>query len=366
MKPLPSDVTIERIDTTVFRLPMRGSLRWGQHGSMSEARHVLVEVTLSDGSRGEAEAPPRPTIYGETATTIRAIIREEIAPRLAGAPASQAAARMEAIPYNHAARGAIDIALHDAVAQSRGVTLAEQIGSLLDASLDVSYILGMGSFDEVLAEAVSVVEQGMRVLKVKVGRNVADDLAHIDAMRETLGPEVQMYADANECLALANVESTLAALRERGLLYCEEPLPVELVRERAALRSRGILPLIADDSAFTLRDLRRELAIDTFDVLNIKTARTGYSQSAAMLELALAAGKRVMVGSQASAGLGAARAGLFAARPGIDCPSELTFFLKLTADIVREPIPIRDGRVRVADLARVRVDRTLLAEMRVD
>ena len=66
--------TIAAITTTVFRLPLAGELRWGKSSRLAEARHVLVEVTLSDGSQGAAEAPPRPTIYGETEHTITAII----------------------------------------------------------------------------------------------------------------------------------------------------------------------------------------------------------------------------------------------------------------------------------------------------
>jgi L-alanine-DL-glutamate epimerase-like enolase superfamily enzyme len=70
MPVLPDNLTIAQIETTIFRLPMHGALRWGKHSSMEEARHVLVKVTLSDGSEGYAEAPPRPTIYGETSESI--------------------------------------------------------------------------------------------------------------------------------------------------------------------------------------------------------------------------------------------------------------------------------------------------------
>ena len=361
---LPDNLTIERLETIIFRLPLRGALRWGKHSSLHEARHVLVRVTLSDGSSGVAEAPPRPTIYGETPTTICAVIAEELAPRLIGAPANTAPARLHEIKFNYAAKGAVDMALYDAVAQSGGQTLAALLGSG-DAPLAVSYILGMGSADEVMAEAQRVVDAGVRVLKVKVGRDPAADLTQIDALQQALGPAVQMYADANECLAPQDAPRVLAALRARGLLYCEEPLPVEMVRERAALRAQALVPLIADDSAFTLRELARELALDTFDVLNIKTARTGYTESEQMRVAALAAGKGIMVGSQASAGLGAARAGLFAARPGIAHPSELTFFLKLEADIIAAPIPIVDGCIRPADLAAVQVDADRLRDFTV-
>lgn len=366
MHPLPDSLAIASIETIPFRLPMRGVLRWGKHSTMAEARHVLVRVRLADGSEGVAEATPRPTIYGETPATMAAIVREEIAPRLVGKSAAAAPARLHEVKFNYGVKGAIDMALHDAAAQSAGLGLAEWLGSRTEASLRVSYILGIGSRDEVLNEAQRVVAQGVRVLKVKVGRDLAADLAQIDELRAALGPGVDLYADANECLEPDEAPRVLAALRERGLLYCEEPLPVELAQARATLRGQGILPLIGDDSAFTVRDLRREIGFETIDVLNIKTARTGYTESAAMLAMAQKAGLGVMVGSQAAAGLGAARAALFAALPGIDHPSELTFFLKLEDDIVAEPLPIRDGYVRVADAAAMRVDWDRIDSLKVD
>ena len=126
------------------------------------------------------------------------------------------------------------------------------------------------------------------------------------------------------------------------------------------------MPLIADDSAFSLRDLRRELDFDTFDILNIKTARTGYTESWQMMALARPAGKGVMVGSQASAGLGTARAAVFAALPGIEHPSELSFQLKLKEDILDRPLPITDGYLRLADTDAAQVDADLLRSAAVD
>jgi L-alanine-DL-glutamate epimerase-like enolase superfamily enzyme len=149
-------------------------------------------------------------------------------------------------------------------------------------------------------------------------------------------------------------------------LWAEEPLPIERLRERAALRSRCILPLIADDSAFSLRDLARELDLDTFDVLNLKPARTGYQESRDMLELARWHGKGAMVGSQASTTLGTARAAAFAGLDGVDHPCELAFFLKLDAEIVDRPLEIREGRLDLAAAARVEIDEARLREFAVE
>jgi L-alanine-DL-glutamate epimerase-like enolase superfamily enzyme len=217
--------------------------------------------------------------------------------------------------------------------------------------------LGIATPETMLAEAQAVYDQGVRVLKVKVGRDVAHDVALIETLnREFTGSGLSLYADANEGLRPAEAESHLRRLAELGLLYVEEPLPVTLLPERAALRATQALPLIADDSAFTLRDLQRELRFDTFDILNIKTARTGYTTSRHMLDLALAHDKGVMVGSQASAGLGTIRAALFAGLAGIDHPSELSFFLKLEEDVITRPLELRDGYLDLDSLAGITVD----------
>lgn len=355
--------TIDRITTTPFQLPMHGALRWGKAGVMDAARHVLISVHLSDGSRGVAESPPRPTIYGETVESVAGIIRDEIAPRLAGMAADpdRVWAQMGEIKHNQTAKGGVDMALHAALAESRGISLADHLGVTQDR-VRVSYILGISDLDSALAEAERVYGQGVRVLKVKVGRDWDADVARIRRIRASLPTDVDLYADANECFTPENAPARLDALRDLGLLFCEEPLPVEMIRERAALRAGGHLPLIGDDSCFCEPDLRRELALDTFDILNIKTARTGFTESRRMLDRAVAAGKGVMVGSQAGTGIGTARAALFAGLPGIHHPSELSFFLKLKADIIHRPIPIRDGYIYLADIAAIRIDPDLLRD----
>ena len=132
------------------------------------------------------------------------------------------------------------------------------------------------------------------------------------------------------------------------------------------LRKLEILPLIADDSCFTLNALERELDFDTFDILNIKTARTGFTESLKMLELARGAGKSVMVGSQAGSLLSTRFAALLASRDGVDKPSELSFFLKLKGDICAPNPVLREGILTLEDLREVALDDTALESFRSD
>lgn len=346
---------ITRITPRPFRLPLKGALRWGKSSELAALEHVLVEVELSDGAVGRAEIPPRPTIYGETAGSVKAAL-EYLTPRLVGLDAEdteRVRAVLESLPFNLTAKGGLDTAIWEAWARSQG----QELWGVLEPHhrrVRVSYILGIANPQEMLADAQAVYAAGVRVLKVKVGRDLRGDLERIALLRENF-PAMDLYADANETLSPEEAESYLHRWAEAGLLYVEEPLPVEEVLSRKKLRAAGILPIIADDSCFTPRDLRREMLLDTFDVLNLKPARTGVTWTLEMLALARQEGKRAMVGSQAQSSFGAWQSALLAFQEGVDEPSELSFHLKAEGAFLEFP-PLKDGWLYWEDLVRCRFD----------
>ncbi|GAA4007082.1 enolase C-terminal domain-like protein [Deinococcus rubellus] len=359
-------VTIVRLEGIPYRLPLHGSLAWGAHSRLSAAEHVLVRVHLEDGSVGEAEAPPRPTIYGETVASVLGILKH-LEPAFVGLDIHDEAALNAArnsVAQNLTARGALDMALWDARQKASGQSLFDVLLGP-QHSVRVSYILGISTPAEMLEEARRVVGQGVRVLKVKVGRDHARDLTVIGVLRSEFGDAVQLYADSNETLTPELAPAALEAMREAGLTYVEEPLPVRLLHERRALRASGKLPIVADDSCFTPADLERELAFDTFDILNIKTARNGFTDGLAMLARARQAGKGVMIGSQASSGLGTLHAALLSTQGGVTEPCELSFVLKVQGDLLNLPIEFRDGWLDVAALRNHKVDEEKLRAARI-
>ncbi|MBZ9714350.1 enolase C-terminal domain-like protein [Deinococcus multiflagellatus] len=361
-----STPTVARVQAVPYRLPLTSALAWGAHSALSAAEHVLVQVTLSDGTVGVAEATPRPSIYGETPASVVAIL-SHLEGGLLGLPVTDEAALnriRNSVANNHTARGALDMALHDARARAQGQSLFDTLLGP-NTRVRVSFILGIAPPAEMLAEARRVVTAGVRCLKVKVGRDHARDLAVIAALRQEFGNEVQLYADSNETLTPDTAPAALDAMREAGLLYVEEPLPARALRARAALHAQGRLPIVADDSCFTPADLERELDFGTFDVLNVKTARNGFTDGQAMLRRAAAAGKRGMVGSQASTGLGTLHAALLSTQSEVTEPCELSFVLKLQDDLLNQPIVFQDGWLDVAALRDHALDPDKVARYRL-
>lgn len=337
---------ISRIGVMPYPIPLKSALTWGSSHELRQLEHALIRVELSDGAVGFAEATPRPSIYGETQASILHIIDEHLAPMLLGetidsfAAASALAARAAIVKNNNTARGALDMALHQALAHSRGESLATYLGATR-SRIRLSAIVSTGAPEAVAADVQALYQAGIRVFKVKIGRDIPAEMRTIAGLIQSY-PDAQFYVDANETLDSDSAAIILGRLREMGVMHCEEALPTHLLRERRQLRRDCALPIIADDSAFTTQDLEREIAFDTFDILNIKTARTGFSESTRMLDMCKAADKAVMVGSQASSLLGCLQAAIFAGHQAVNCASECSFYLKTDADLRMAP-PIEEG-----------------------
>ncbi|WP_038055693.1 enolase C-terminal domain-like protein [Thermus amyloliquefaciens] len=347
--------TLKDLRLIPFRIPLKAPLRWGKASELGALEHALLEVELSDGSLGRAEVAIRPTIYGETLGSVQAGLAY-LRPKLLGLEADdQEAIRavLEGFPFNYALKGALDTAIWEAWARSEGEELY-QVLKPAKHRVRVAYILGLGPEEEVLADARMAYEAGVRVFKVKVGRDLEGDTRRIARLKEAF-PDAELYADANEALSPKDAEGYLRAWRELGLLYVEEPLPTEEVEARRRLREKKILPLIADDSAMTPKDLRRELLLDTFDILNLKPARTGITWTLEMLALAREKGKRAMVGSQAQSAFGAYQSALLAFQQGVTEPNELAFHLKAEGGFFSFPA-FREGWLYFEDLVEGRWD----------
>ena len=165
---------ISRVTTQPLELELKSALRWGKGSRLDRLEHVLVRVETDAGHVGITEAPARPTIYGETKASIEAIVRGYLAPKLVGlelTDTSDIQKALHSVAGNLTAKGALDIALCEARAQSEGKTLFEAWRGEQER-VRVSYILGLGELEGLIKEAQHVFEQGVSVFKVKIGRDL--------------------------------------------------------------------------------------------------------------------------------------------------------------------------------------------------
>ena len=191
------------------------------------ARIVFLRVRTSSGREGFGAASPEPRVTGETFEACSAALEPASLDWLAGCDwrelprlLREAARRLPAVP---AARAAVDMALHDLHARELGLPLVDVLGRAHE-ELPTSITLGIRSVEESLAEAAEYVGRGFRVLKVKVGRSLEEDVERLARLREEVGRDVAIRADANEGYSAGSAFAFFERTEKLGIEFLEQPL----------------------------------------------------------------------------------------------------------------------------------------------
>lgn len=352
---------IARVESIPFSIPYLKPLHFAS-GEVHAAEHVLVRVHTDDGVIGVAEAPPRPYTYGETQRGIVAVIEDVFAEQLHGLTLlerEQVGARLARTVGNPTAKSAIDMALWDALGKTLGQPVSELLGGYTDR-MRVSHMLGFDDPAKMVAEAQKVRERhGISTFKVKVGRRPAElDIAVVRALREHFGDSVELYIDGNRGWTAAESARAMKEMADLDLLFAEELCPADDVLGRRWLVGKLDIPFIADESVPTPADVTREILAGSATAINIKTARTGFTQSRRVHHLAEGLGLEMVMGNQIDGQIGTACALAFGA--AFEATSryagELSNFLDMSDDLLAEPLQIRDGCLQTSSRAGLGID----------
>jgi len=343
---------VASIRTVPFSIPLGHEVTFAT-GRLTHADHLLVEVTTTDGIVGIAEAIPRPMIYGETAVSIRHIIETTIAEAAVGLDLLDTQTlthRLRHLAGNPTARGAVELAMFDALGKSLGVPCHRLLGGYTD-SVRATAILGAGSVEAVVAEASALHEaHGVSSFKVKVGMELGRDVTLIQRLREE-HPGALIYADANHGYSAPQALAFLRRCEDQDLSWIEEPCPAEDVLGRAEVVAKSSAPVLGDESCTTVREVATEILARRCTMVSIKLARTGVQSSTRIREFCAATGAPVLLGSQGDSGIGTYMTAAFAAAQSVtaELPAEVGYFLNLRGDLLATPPAIKAGYLAVPD-----------------
>ncbi len=287
---------IRRVGLVRFRLSLREPLVTAA-GQIEDRDGVLVRLYGSDGSIGAGEATPIPGFgtesAGESWETLLAL-----APQLAGEDVRDLDAILDGIeaaaPRAPCARAALDMALHDAVARSRGRSvgrwLAERGGRRGRRTVRVSALLGARDPARLAAEAVRAVAAGYGTLKVKVaGGRLDDDVARVAALREAAGRRVRLRLDANGGWKEEQAREALARLAPFGIELVEQPVDANDLSALARLRAGSPVRVAADESAAGPARAERVVALRAADAICVKLGAMGGIRAALRIAQSAAA-----------------------------------------------------------------------------
>jgi len=257
---------------------------------------VEVELTHS-GVRGYGEAAPIER-YDESGESAKAYV-EAHAGLLGDDPFALEEIMARLPEGEHAARAAIDAALHDLQGKLLGQPVHRLLG-LPRVGPPTSWTIWLGDPDDMAARTERVRGRYQR-LKLKLGARDGRDVERVRAVRAAAG-DVPLQVDVNEAWSLDEALDALPQLAELGVEYCEQPLPAG-DPGGPQLKERSPLPIYVDEDCHTLRDVAA--CAERAHGVNVKLAKSGGIREAVrMTHAARALGLGCMLGCMVESGLG--------------------------------------------------------------
>ena len=262
-------------------------------GADDEAEVVQVEIR-HEGVSGFGEAAPIDR-YDESAASALAWLDGL---SLGGDPFALDEVFAGLPPGEHAARSAVDAALHDLQGKLTGRPVYSLLG-LRRLGPPTSWTVWLGDPDDMARRAERAQARGFRRLKLKLGGRDGLDLERVRAVRAAT--DLPLQCDVNEYWTL---DEALEYLPQMELDYCEQPLPAG-DPDGPELRRRSPLPIYVDEDCHTLADVAA--CAERAHGVNIKLAKSGGIREAVrIVHAARALGLGVMLGCMVESGLGIA------------------------------------------------------------
>ena len=154
----------------------------------------------------------------------------------------------------------------------------------------------LGYDDEKLARlSVEAVEDGFRFIKLKVGRDLEEDVRRMAIARAAVGPDIAIAVDANQRWEVAEAIDWINKLSQFDPYWIEEPTSPDDVLGHAAIRA-GVAPVLVATGEHVANRVvfKQMLAAGSLDILQIDATRVGgVNENIAILLLAAKFGVRV-------------------------------------------------------------------------
>jgi L-alanine-DL-glutamate epimerase-like enolase superfamily enzyme len=199
-------------------------------------------------------------------------------------------------PGEHAARAAVDAALHDLQGKLTGLPVHRLLG-LRRAGPPTSWTVWLGDPDDMARRAEAAAGRGFKRLKLKLGGRDGLDADRVAAVRSVT--DLPLQCDVNEAWSFDEAVDYLPRL---DVQYCEQPL-VAGDPDGADLKRRSPVPIYVDEDCHTLADVAA--CAERAHGINIKLAKSGGIREAiSMVHAARALDLGVMLGCMIESGLG--------------------------------------------------------------
>jgi L-alanine-DL-glutamate epimerase-like enolase superfamily enzyme len=178
---------------------------------------------------------------------------------------------------------AVDIAIWDLMGKATGQPVYRLLGGRTKRKVPIyASKLYSQKLENLADEAALYKSQGYRAMKMRFGWGPLDGAAGMQrnlellrAIREVIGYEIDLMADAYMGWTLDYARRMLPLLEPFQLRWLEEPVIPDDIGGYAALKALGTVPIAGGEHEFTLYGFRQLLEAKALDYIQFDTNRVG-------------------------------------------------------------------------------------------
>ena len=318
---------LSRITLREIRMTLREPFEISS-GRTTGRRILLLEIEDADGTIAWSEcvAGERPHFSAETIDTAWLALTEWIAPRILGVglghPNVIDGMLRRGVRGHPMAKAAVEMGAWALWAEREGKSLSRLLGGTRRA-IATGISIGIQDSPRALVDrAREAAALGYRRIKLKIRPGA--DIEYVGAVREALGPDAPLMADANSAYTLDHAEH-LADLDAYRLLMIEQPLAQDDLRRHAQLQDRIETPICLDESIPHAAAAEDMLALGAGRIVNVKPGRVGgFTQARAIHDLCQHHAAPVWCGGMLESGIGRACNVALASLPNFTLPGDVS------------------------------------------
>jgi L-alanine-DL-glutamate epimerase-like enolase superfamily enzyme len=248
-------------------------------GKHPESHYLIVTIHSDEGHTGQGEATVVPGWSGESQAGAQHYIRELLSPLLIGKDPLHVQALADSMDRvlidNPFTKAAVEMALVDLATKSLRVPANILLGGpRRPAEIPLKFSIGAFSPSEAARVAKHAVSIGLKAAKIKVGLDVAGDIARVEAVRQAVGDEFRVAVDANSGWTESDTVRAIPHLEKLGVNALEQPLRRGDFRGCARLRKRTSIPIMLDESVFTRQHALEAIQAEACDLISIYPGKT--------------------------------------------------------------------------------------------
>lgn len=245
-------------------------------GVITERKGFLIKLFSEKGNKGYGDCCPLPEFGSETYEQVEKLLQDFQLKIIVDLDDIERSILKTVEPLNEYSnlKHAFEQALLNLVSREQNISLNEILNASSKKIINVNGIIPHLNPGESASRAVELVSNGFKTLKMKVGREKFEhDYDCIKSVREALGNEIKVRLDANGKWDLPKAVSSMKRLEELSIEYIEQP--VNKLEDFIKLSNQTTIPLAADESIRTLKDIYDFVSKKAASVLILKPMMLG-------------------------------------------------------------------------------------------